>query len=168
MKIQTLLYTDQLPETSPHIPKPSYISSEDFGSEEFPESPSAIVPTSNEEYIPFADIEKKSSLASTLRQIYDDIYSYGIVDVFINDCIQVGFCVDPCHNPSLMPIGDIENIDKILQSYHTLLFFEDCVPGPDSNPYVLRFFEHYELERSLHEISHYSRMPLQQVSLIII
>lgn len=137
--------------------------------DEFTDSPIPTAP--NEEYVPYPDIEKHSTLARTLRQVYEDIYNFGIVDVFINDCIQVGFCIDPyrlASSNSLMPtpIGDIENINKILQPYHTLLFFEDCVPGPDSNPYVLRFFEFYDLERSLSEISLYSKMPLQQVRIL--
>jgi hypothetical protein len=124
---------------------------------------------SNKEYIPYADIEKTSSLGRTLRQVFEDVYTHGIVDVFINDCIQVGFCVDPQHsiiqNPTAIPLGDFENINTILQPYHTLIFFEDCVPGPDANPYVLRFFQHYDIEHSLNEISLFSRMPLQQVRL---
>jgi hypothetical protein len=122
----------------------------------------------SEENVSFADIERHSSLARTLRQVYEDIYHYGIVDIFINDCIQVGFCVDPSHafgqNLLPLPAGDIENITRILQPYHTVLFFEDCVPGPDANPYVLRFFENYDLERSLNEIGMFSRMPLEQVN----
>lgn len=86
----------------------------------------------NEENVSFVDIERHSSLARTLRQVYEDIFHYGIVDIFINDCIQVGFCVDPLHslghNIFRLPIGNIENITRILQPYHTVLFFEDCVP----------------------------------------
>ncbi|KAI6176254.1 GATOR complex protein NPRL3 [Aphelenchoides bicaudatus] len=123
-----------------------------------------------EEHISFADVEKHSSLARTLRQIYEDIYQYGILDVFVNDCIQVGFCIDPFHsfgqNIPSFPIIDVDNIMHILQPYHTVLFFEDCAPGPDANPYVLRFFEHYDLERSLNEIGMFSRMPLEQIKAV--
>ncbi|KAI6217040.1 GATOR complex protein NPRL3 [Aphelenchoides fujianensis] len=124
----------------------------------------------NDDCAPYAEIEKQSVIARTLRQVFDDVYSFGIVDVFVNDCVQVGFCVDPkCiagSLPSSMPIGDVDNIIKVLQPYHTILFYEDCVPGPDSNPYVLRFFKFYDVERSLGEICMASKMPLQQVKAV--
>lgn len=79
--------------------------------------------------------------------------------MFVNDCIQVGFCVDPYHAsgsaPAPMTLGDVNQIMNFIQPYHTVLFFEDIVPGPDVNPYVLRFFENYDLERSLNDIGKY-------------
>lgn len=54
-----------------------------------------------------------------------------------------------------MPLGNVNQIMNFIQPYHTVLFFEDIVPGPDVNPYVLRFFENYDLERSLNDIGKY-------------
>lgn len=42
------------------------------------------------------------------------------------------------------------DIGKIMQGvhpYHQVLFLDNTSPSPDSNPFVLRFFEHYEPTR---------------------
>ena len=80
---------------------------------------------------PYAEIEANSSLARTLRLVYEDAYSYGIVDVYVNDCIEVEFCVDPkcvMRTPSSASKrrddSEASNASR-LQPYHTILFYED-------------------------------------------
>lgn len=42
---------------------------------------------------PYEAILAKSGLAKHLRDIFEDLCEYGMVDVFVDDCIEVGFCV---------------------------------------------------------------------------
>lgn len=137
----------------------------------------------DETYIPFVDIESErvrfvsqrladnSRLARSLRDVYEDVCEYGIVDVFINDCIQVGFCVEPKALTGALitpnPTRDVDVLMKCLQPYHTILFFEDCVPSPDCNPLSLKFFEFYDVEKSIEEISFASGLPLEQMKDVV-
>lgn len=44
-------------------------------------------------FSPYQTILDKSGLAQHLRDIFNDVCKYGMVDVFVNDSIEVGFCV---------------------------------------------------------------------------
>ncbi|CAD5225978.1 unnamed protein product [Bursaphelenchus xylophilus] len=125
----------------------------------------------DESYNPFVDIEGQSKLARSLRDVYEEICEHGIVDVFINDCIQVGFCVEPNSLNGVVvtpnPSRDVEILMESLQPYHTILFFEDCAPSPDCNPFFIKFVEHHDIEKSIEEISFSSNMPLPQVKDVV-
>lgn len=43
----------------------------------------------------FFRFSAKSRLAQHLKEIFEDVCEYGMVDVFVDDCIEVGFCVEP-------------------------------------------------------------------------
>lgn len=57
-----------------------FLEREDFNCMEN-ESNKLLAAESNDNYIPYADVEKHSSLAQTLHQVYDDAYNHGIIDV---------------------------------------------------------------------------------------
>lgn len=44
---------------------------------------------------PYHEVLAHCSLAKDLRDIFNDVSEYGVVHVFLNDCIEVGFCVEP-------------------------------------------------------------------------
>jgi hypothetical protein len=54
-----------------------------------------------------------------------------------------------------------------IRPYHGVLFLEDSVPSPDSNPFVLRFLEEYDPSRSIEELSLLAGLPLSQVLQIV-
>jgi hypothetical protein len=55
-----------------------------------------------------------------------------------------------------------------IQPYHGILFLEDSVPSPDSNPFVLRFLEEYEPSRSIEELALLSGLSAQSQVLQIV
>lgn len=63
-----------------HAIQPFLERGEDFNCMEN-ESNKPLAAESNDNYIPYADVEKHSSLAQTLHQVYDDAYNHGIIDV---------------------------------------------------------------------------------------
>ncbi|KAI1715395.1 phosducin domain-containing protein [Ditylenchus destructor] len=120
---------------------------------------------------PYPAILEKSGLSQHLKEIFEDVCDFGMVDVFVDDCIEVGFCVEP---KALVQAGlapksskEVESIMRQVCPYHGILFLEDYLPSPDSNPFVLRFLEEYEPSRSIDEMSAYSGLPLSQVLLIV-
>jgi hypothetical protein len=42
---------------------------------------------------PYTAVLERSGLAKHIRDIYEDIIEYGMVDIFLDDCIEVGFCI---------------------------------------------------------------------------
>uniref|UniRef100_A0A914I9J7 GATOR complex protein NPRL3 n=1 Tax=Globodera rostochiensis TaxID=31243 RepID=A0A914I9J7_GLORO len=120
---------------------------------------------------PYETILEKSGLAKHLRDIFEDVCEYGMVDVFVDDCIEVGFCVEPkalCH-AGLAPrsSAEVEATMRHIRPYHGLLFLDESIPSPDANPFVHRFLDEYEPSRSFEEMSHLSGLPIGQVLQIV-
>ncbi|VDM43381.1 unnamed protein product [Toxocara canis] len=47
-----------------------------------------------DESFPYREILEQSSLAQELRDVFEDVSDYGMVHVFINDCVEIGFCIE--------------------------------------------------------------------------
>uniref|UniRef100_A0A915MCY7 GATOR complex protein NPRL3 n=1 Tax=Meloidogyne javanica TaxID=6303 RepID=A0A915MCY7_MELJA len=120
---------------------------------------------------PYETILAKSGLAQHLRDIYNDVCEYGMVDVFVNDSSEVGFCVEPkaMFHAGLTPRSStqIESLMSKIRPYHGILFLEDSVPNPGSNPFVLRFLDNYEPTRSIEEMASLSNLVLAQALQIV-
>ncbi|CAK5085353.1 unnamed protein product [Meloidogyne enterolobii] len=120
---------------------------------------------------PYETILSKSGLAQHLRDIYNDVCEYGMVDVFVNDSSEVGFCVEPkaMFHAGLTPRSStqIESLMSKIRPYHGILFLEDSVPNPGSNPFVLRFLDNYEPTRSIEEMASLSNLVLAQALQIV-
>ncbi|KAL3079844.1 hypothetical protein niasHS_014126 [Heterodera schachtii] len=120
---------------------------------------------------PYEAILEKSGLAKHLRDIFEDVCDYGMVDVFVDDCIEVGFCVEPkalCHvGLASRSAAEIEATMRHIRPYHGLLFLDESIPNPDSNPFVRRFIDEYEPSRSFEELAHLSGLPIDQVLQIV-
>ncbi|CAD5218497.1 unnamed protein product [Bursaphelenchus okinawaensis] len=125
----------------------------------------------DESYNPFIDIENESNLARCLRAVYEDVCDFGIMDIFVNDCIHVGFSIAPMTlNGWLITPNSTKYVDALMNAlhpYHTVLFFEDGQSGPDSNPCVVKFFEHHDIEKSIEDISFASNVPLKQIKDVV-
>uniref|UniRef100_A0A915ESY5 GATOR complex protein NPRL3 n=1 Tax=Ditylenchus dipsaci TaxID=166011 RepID=A0A915ESY5_9BILA len=120
---------------------------------------------------PYPAILEKSGLCQHLKEVFEDVCDYGMCDVFVDDCIEVGFCVEPKAflQAGLAPKSnkEVEEIMKQVCPYHGILFLEDCLPSPDSNPFVLKFLEKYEANLSIEELSASTGLPLLQVLQIV-
>uniref|UniRef100_A0A1I8BZU7 GATOR complex protein NPRL3 n=1 Tax=Meloidogyne hapla TaxID=6305 RepID=A0A1I8BZU7_MELHA len=120
---------------------------------------------------PYESILAKSGLAQHLRDFYNDVCEYGMVDVFVNDSIEVGFCVEPkaMFHAGLTPrsSAQVESLMSKIRPYHGILFLEDSVPNPGSNPFVLRFLENYEPTKSIEEMASLSKLSLVQALQIV-
>ena len=61
----------------------------------------------------------------------------------------------------------IESLMSKIRPYHGILFLEDSVPNPGSNPFVLRFLDNYEPTRSIDEMASLSNLVLAQALQIV-
>ncbi|KAM3721895.1 GATOR complex protein [Dirofilaria immitis] len=120
---------------------------------------------------PYHEVLAHCSLAQDLRDIFSDVSEYGVVHVFLNDCIEVGFCVEP---RALLHAGltpktrtEIEATILRLRPYHGILLLEDAIPGHDSNPALHFFLKHCHPDQSLISISDSSGLPLFQVLTVV-
>ncbi|EFO23563.2 alpha globin regulatory element [Loa loa] len=120
---------------------------------------------------PYHEVLTHCSLAQDLRDIFNDVSEYGVVHIFLNDCIEVGFCVQPraLLHAGLTPKtkSEIEATILRLKPYHGILLLEDTVPGHDSNPALHFFLKHCHPDQSLMSISDSSGLPLFQVLTVV-
>ncbi|MFH4984046.1 hypothetical protein AB6A40_010755 [Gnathostoma spinigerum] len=120
---------------------------------------------------PYREILHESTLAQHLRDIYTDLYYHGRVHVFINDCVEVGFCVEKrtIVHCALTPRSheDVEKTVRRIRPYHGMLLLEETFFGPDTNPSIQLVINHCEPDRSILDISTESGLPVIQVLLVI-
>ncbi|VDN58358.1 unnamed protein product [Dracunculus medinensis] len=123
------------------------------------------------ESLPYADILTRSQLAQDLKDLFTDISEFGIGHIFINDCVEVGFCIE---TRALIQAGltpksrmEIEKIVKRIRPYHGIILLGNTIPSPDANPSVRLFLKHCDPDRSIVGISDASGLPLVQVLLIV-
>lgn len=120
---------------------------------------------------PYTTVLERSGLAKHIKDIYADITKFGVVDIFFDECIEVGFCIEPkakCYaGLTPKPRRIVERIMKGVCSYHTILFIDETFPHPDSNPVIFRFYEVYEPTRSIDEMSLLSKIPVSQLLQIV-
>lgn len=124
-----------------------------------------------DQYVPYREILQNSSLAKDLQDIFNDVCDYGMVHVFVNNCVEIGFCIE---TRSLLHAGltpksraEIEAIIRHIRPYHGILLLEDAIPSPDSNPSVRLLLKHCEPDRSILGMSNSSGLPLVQVLLVV-
>ncbi|VBB25692.1 unnamed protein product [Acanthocheilonema viteae] len=120
---------------------------------------------------PYHEVLAHCSLAQDLRDIFSDVSEYGVVHIFLNDCVEVGFCVE---QRALLHAGltpktrsEIEATILRLRPYHGILLLEDIIPGHDSNPTLHFFLKHCHPDQSLISISDSSGLPLFQVLTVV-
>ncbi|VDO53114.1 unnamed protein product, partial [Onchocerca flexuosa] len=120
---------------------------------------------------PYHEVLAHCSLAQDLRDVFNDVSECGVVHVFLNDCIEVGFCVEPRAflHAGLTPRSraEIEATILRLRPYHGILLLEDAIPGHDSNPALHFFLKHCHPDQSLISISDSSGLPLFQVLTVV-
>ncbi|VDM95177.1 unnamed protein product [Thelazia callipaeda] len=124
-----------------------------------------------EESLPYHQVLAHCSLAKDLRNIFNDVTEYGVVHVFLNDWLEVGFCVEP---RALLHAGltpktkmEVEETIRRLRPYHGILLLEDALPGHDSNPALNLFLKYCHPDQSLVGISDSSGLTLFQVLSIV-
>ena len=86
------------------------------------------------EQIPYCTILEKSTLAKTLKKMYEDLSTFGALYLRINSWIEVSFCLpQKVHKLTLkyhekIPLIDPSEIQKSLESlrpYHGILLLVD-------------------------------------------
>nr|CDJ89373.1 Uncharacterised protein family UPF0171 domain containing protein [Haemonchus contortus] len=121
--------------------------------------------------IPWDTIRRKSALAELLTKVFLDVGRTGVVQVFVDNFIEVGFCVQSraFAHAHLTPKNraEIDRIVKRIRPYHGILLLEDVWPSPDANPSVTLLLKHCEPDRSILDMSTASGIPLLQVFLIV-
>ncbi|CAJ0600840.1 unnamed protein product [Cylicocyclus nassatus] len=121
--------------------------------------------------IPWDTIRGKSALAELLTKVFTDVGRTGVVQVFVDNFIEVGFCVQSraLAHAHLTPKNraEIDRIVKQIRPYHGILLLEDVWPSPDANPSVTLLLKHCEPDRSILDMSTASGIPLLQVFLIV-
>ncbi|PAV76987.1 hypothetical protein WR25_06666 isoform B [Diploscapter pachys] len=120
---------------------------------------------------PFIKVLENSKLAVMLYEVYEKVRKTGVVRMFIDDHVEIGFCfasramaqahLTPKHR------NQIENQIKRIRPYHGVLLIEDIWPSPDSNNLVTLFLQHCSPDRSMQDIALASNIPLTQVFLIV-
>ncbi|CAI4231987.1 unnamed protein product [Auanema sp. JU1783] len=113
-------------------------------------SPDELISLQN----PWEKVRSECSLAALLARVFDDVCSTGIVRVFVDDFIEVGYCVESraLAQAQLTPKSRAE-IDKLIQMirpYHVALFMKHSTPNI-----------------GLSDISVLSGIPLNQCFLIV-
>uniref|UniRef100_A0A1I7YDU9 GATOR complex protein NPRL3 n=1 Tax=Steinernema glaseri TaxID=37863 RepID=A0A1I7YDU9_9BILA len=120
---------------------------------------------------PFEVILNRSQLAQTLREIYDDLREYGMVNAFIDGFVEVGFCLETqaLHHAGLPPKSrqDLEAAIRKIRPYHGIILLEETIPSPDANPALKLFLKHCEPDKSLIGISLACGLPLIQVLMVV-
>ncbi|KAK0398110.1 hypothetical protein QR680_002434 [Steinernema hermaphroditum] len=120
---------------------------------------------------PFEVILNTSQLAQTLREIYDDLREYGMVNAFIDGFVEVGFCLETqaLHHAGLPPKSrqDLEAAIRKIRPYHGIILLEETIPSPDANPALKLFLKHCEPDKSLVGISLACGLPLIQVLMVV-
>ncbi|KJH49876.1 hypothetical protein DICVIV_03987 [Dictyocaulus viviparus] len=121
--------------------------------------------------VPWESIRRRSALAELLTKVFIDVGRTGVVQVFVDNFIEVGFCVQSraFTHAHLTPKNraEIDKIVKKIRPYHGILLLEDVWPSPDANPSVTLLLKHCEPDRSILDISTASGIPLLQVFLIV-
>ncbi|EYC22083.1 hypothetical protein Y032_0018g3703 [Ancylostoma ceylanicum] len=116
--------------------------------------------------IPWDTIRGKSALAELLTKVFMDVGRTGVVQVFVDNFIEVGFCVQSraLAHAHLTPKNraEIDRIVKKIRPYHGILLLEDVWPSPDANPSVTLLLKHCEPDRSILDMSTASGIPLLQ------
>ncbi|KAG7302032.1 hypothetical protein JYU34_013487 [Plutella xylostella] len=118
-------------------------------------------------------ILQRSSLARSMKQVFEELSSTGIVQVRINKWVLLSFCLPhkahQIHNRGL--IVEPETIDKCLQKlrpYHGILLMVnpnellECIPL-DGSPALLRLIKLYSPLKSLQTIAIEADLTLTQV-----
>ncbi|TMS37702.1 hypothetical protein L596_004582 [Steinernema carpocapsae] len=120
---------------------------------------------------PFEVILNQSQLAQTLREVYDDLRDYGMVNAFINNFVEVGFCLETqaMTHAGLPPKSrqDLEDAIRKIRPYHGIILLEETIPSPDANPALKLFLNHCEPDKSLVGISLACGLPLIQVLMVV-
>lgn len=125
-------------------------------------------------------IVQKSSLASSLKRIYHDLCTSGLINVVLNESVTLCFCLpQKAWNyrfserklKNTQPLIDPDVIDKCIASlkpYHGFLLLVDpselldCVP-PSRAKILLQLIECYNPLKSLQSMSSDSDLKLEQV-----
>ncbi|CAJ0572450.1 unnamed protein product, partial [Mesorhabditis spiculigera] len=129
------------------------------------------IPENEARYLPWEKVRKTSKLAALLSQVFEDLHKTGVVQVFMENFIEIGFCLEAraLEHAHLTPRSAVE-IDRLvsrIRPYHSVLLLEDVTPSPDSNPNVALMIRHCDPDRSILDISTASGIPLIQVLMVV-
>ncbi|XP_044742248.1 GATOR complex protein NPRL3 [Chrysoperla carnea] len=123
---------------------------------------------------PFDLILTRSSLAANLKQVYEDLYSNGLIKIQINGWIPIHYCLpQKVHNKLINNKILIEplNIDKVLnrlRPYHGLLLLESQTQlidliSLDGSPTLMRLLKMYSPLKSLQTLAADADLTLSHV-----
>uniref|UniRef100_A0A0N5AQU3 GATOR complex protein NPRL3 n=1 Tax=Syphacia muris TaxID=451379 RepID=A0A0N5AQU3_9BILA len=119
----------------------------------------------------FQKILVNSTLAVDLCNIFNDLSDYGLVSVFLNEVVEIGFClVERCMvRAGLAPITSqqIESQIRLIRPYHAIFLLDDVIPGPDASSDLQRIKKYCTPDRSILDISNASGLSMMQVFCIV-
>lgn len=111
----------------------------------------------------FDSLLEKSRICQEMCAIFEDICSYGQVNIRINHRIPVSFCVPhlsyrvSASGPFFVPLEAVKSAVNNIQPYQGLILLdlEDVKANlmPDSNPTMLRFIKHLTPHKSLRQMA---------------
>uniref|UniRef100_UPI00358F6E28 GATOR1 complex protein NPRL3 isoform X2 n=1 Tax=Myxine glutinosa TaxID=7769 RepID=UPI00358F6E28 len=120
---------------------------------------------------PFQDVLPKSKLARDLKEIYDNLCSTGLVQLYINNWLEVSFCLP--HKVHKVESGHVspESISRSLgniRPYHALLLLGECKSllselPPDVSPALSRLIKITTPMKTLQQLALDSDLALEQV-----
>lgn len=119
----------------------------------------------------FHDILLNSTLAADLCNIFIDLSDHGLVSVFLNEVVEIGFCLlERCMvRAGLAPrtSQQIEAQIRWIRPYHAIFLLDDTIPGPDASSDLQKIKEYCTPDRSILDISNASGLAIMQVFLIV-
>ncbi|VDD94137.1 unnamed protein product [Enterobius vermicularis] len=119
----------------------------------------------------FHEILLNSTLAADLCNIFIDISDHGLVSVFLNKVVEIGFCLmERCMvQAGLAPktSKQIEAQIRWIRPYHAIFLLDDTIPGPDASSDLQKIKEFCTPDRSIMDISNASGLATMQVFLIV-
>ncbi|CAJ0928791.1 unnamed protein product, partial [Mesorhabditis belari] len=129
------------------------------------------IPENEHKLPPWEAIRTKSKLAALFAQVFDDLHRTGVVQVFMDNFVEIGFCMEEraLKHARLTPrtAAEIDRLVSRIRPYHSVLLLEDVTPSPDANPNVALMIRHCDPDRSILDISTASGIPLMQVLLVV-
>lgn len=122
---------------------------------------------------PFEHILSQSQLARELKTAYENLCNTGIVNLFINNWVEVSFClpqrVHSLHNKGLAVEPEaLYKCFKALRPYHAVLLLVEekelwASLAPDSSPALGRLIRVANPLKSLKQLASDADLPLRQV-----